>query len=581
MTGWFIKLIAVLESETVDSELLAYVDDILSWEVFRNEEDSYIELLGDLGQLSIDVRYEEFLDRLIVGDDALGQMFSDSLSDVQAKKRYRKLIRVFHPDRGYKPEEWLNYRAEKINLAYQLFLERDMKADVSIDYSTKPNFKSDVDDLGGNDKKFRPKFKYRPSVWRERLGTPQEFQKKILSVLLAISLLLVVFVYWSNKGASQQAFESSISLSSKFQIDKDFNVDNKEVGVYVKDLNAKKILQEADAFLEGNNIGEFEVDATNLSFIVENKVEVSELEVALDQIVSELENANLSIFKEGVNPNSCHSYKDLASSVLKNKKAHSPKLLTKLALRSGPAIKCEVLVVLASGSQVYFESKTEDNLWAKVLVEPSRKILGWADMKELNLSITKQSVAKRTAIKETIKIEPQKKELNEGSRSLVKTQSMYKVPTDLINKQGGVVESEVLNASGPKVVEQNLSKLTGSKPVYLKLVEDLKNFYEEGDSSKMSELYISSGRENEIRSADKIRKYYRKAFARTVNRKFDYVVESYLPEEESTVLVKGRMDLSMELRKTGQINTIDALFTIRLINLGTVYKIVSFEWRRR
>jgi len=96
----------------------------------------------------------------------------------------------------------------------------------------------------------------------------------------------------------------------------------------------------------------------------------------------------------------------------------------------------------------------------------------------------------------------------------------------------------------------------------------------------MSELYIASGRENKIRSSERIRKYYRKAFTRTINRSFKYVVESYRLEEQSTALVKGKMYLSMEMKKSGDVNYINASFTIVMIKLGGGFKIASFEWSR-
>ena len=113
------------------------------------------------------------------------------------------------------------------------------------------------------------------------------------------------------------------------------------------------------------------------------------------------------------------------------------------------------------------------------------------------------------------------------------------------------------------------------------LLEDLKEYYQVGDSQKISGLYISSGRENKIRGAEQIRKYYKKAFKKTTDRKFNYSIESYREEDDSTAVIQGTMNLSLKTIKTGVVEKINATFTIWVFKLGGGYKIVSFEWVRK
>jgi len=195
MIDWISALLKALELETVDAELLNHIDDILDWKVVREQNDGYIKLLQEHGEHSVNVRFEELLDRLIVGDFALGEMFPVGLTDDQAKRRYRKLIRIFHPDKGYKSELWLNYRAEKINKAHQLFAEK--RAEIAkqdtepTSESFEPNYQKPKPKPQPIKKKLNTRFKYKPSVWRERLGDPKQFQKKILTILLVGVSLLV------------------------------------------------------------------------------------------------------------------------------------------------------------------------------------------------------------------------------------------------------------------------------------------------------------------------------------------------------------------------------------------------------
>jgi preprotein translocase subunit Sec63 len=51
-----------------------------------------------------------------------------SASPEHIRTRYRRLIRIFHPDRGYGDSDWLASRAEKINQAYRQLLDGNVNA---------------------------------------------------------------------------------------------------------------------------------------------------------------------------------------------------------------------------------------------------------------------------------------------------------------------------------------------------------------------------------------------------------------------------------------------------------------------
>jgi len=561
MSNWLTKLVKVLDDESVDTSLLNYVDDVLSWEVVRDKDPSYLELLENLGQQNINIRFEELLDRLIVDDFALSEMFPLDLSDAQAKKRYRKLIRIFHPDRGSKPQEWLNSRAEKINLAYRQFVEDETREDGSLasDYKAsdiEPKFKK---------AKFKTKFKYRPSLWRERLGSPQQFQKKILSALLVFSLLLVFFVFWANKEPKVQT--PLLLVGTGDQIDEGPVSEgfSGEGNGYIKEASAQKILQEADEFLKaGDDTVDIEYNANKQLSINSEGEQLAEL----DEFINELEGFDLPVLQERKTVDACHPYPSLSSSALLSEQKETKQLLARLSLRSGPSVECDLLIALPKGSKIYFDSKTQDGLWAKVMVEPDRALLGWIEMKEFRLTSTQQ-------LSVTTK---KKNKVNKFTQPIIQPKPTYKT----VHKQSHINDKQGVRSLSSLTVKPGALKQVKqqSTPKYLELVEKLKLYYEVGDSSDMSDLYISSGRENEIRGKDQIRKYYRKAFSKTKNRKFDYVINSYRIEEQSTAVIKGRMSLSMVTRKNDQRNTIDAQFTILLIKLAEGFKIASFEWQQ-
>ena len=100
MSAWLDKFLNALDIEFIDVELVDHIDDILTWIGEGASNQSYEELEKKYGSVVLSKRLEVFLDGLVVGDSAAGEMFPLILSDEDAKKRYRKLIRIFHPDRG-------------------------------------------------------------------------------------------------------------------------------------------------------------------------------------------------------------------------------------------------------------------------------------------------------------------------------------------------------------------------------------------------------------------------------------------------------------------------------------------------
>jgi len=393
MSDWLTKLVAALELETVNDDLLSYVDDILNWGAVRSQSEPYIKLYEELGEQIINERFEELLDRLLVGDCALGQMFPLSLNEEQAKKRYRKLIRIFHPDRGFKSQVWLNYRAERVNKAYQQFLDNEeVQADISLDdFPEEPLSKKSDNGVKTKVGKFaiKPKFRYRSSIWRERLGSPQEFQKKIVSLLLVVSLFLIFAVYFSNKEAeTSQALVSSPRASTLHSV-QDQSLEEE----YIVDSNAKKILQEANAFFSENE--KVKVDTQFDSEVSsESELPLNGSVVQLGSFINELNEVTFNLEEHKVESDTCHSYVDLSfTSVINNGENKIKKLLSALSMYSGPSADCVLLEKLTKGTEVYMHAQTKDLMWAKVIIaDADRELVGWIDMSKFD---TPDSVTKK------------------------------------------------------------------------------------------------------------------------------------------------------------------------------------------
>jgi hypothetical protein len=120
---WANLLERSIELKFAEPALERYIDDLLVWfsSIEGTEADDLGEkLLARYGADELRLRFEDCIDRLLISNSSKG-MFDTCETKDRAKWRYRKLIRVFHPDKGANSEAWLNFRAEKINGAYRIF----------------------------------------------------------------------------------------------------------------------------------------------------------------------------------------------------------------------------------------------------------------------------------------------------------------------------------------------------------------------------------------------------------------------------------------------------------------------------
>jgi len=478
---WESKLVDALEFGTVDRKQLEYFDEIMSW-ITRGDDDSFLLLQKKIGERELAQRIEEFLDQLVVGDCPLGIMFPLKLNQENAKKRYRQLIRVFHPDRGVKSQEWLNNRAERINKAFEKYNDgEDAGVDFLVEEKDEILDSKPVNKFQTKGVFLKTRFTYQPSVWRERLGNPQQFQRKIISFLIVFSFLLVLLVFYSNQQQETYLIKKKAQIVTS---EKDDQLPL-ELSSYVDDVKVGKMLKEADTLFKSEELvfDEYQGDDSNY----------------IDEVDS-----------SGVT----ESYEFNQKVEVDNQK------------------------------QVNSLSKT---------VESNRENIEKIRVKERHLP---QIVAKKANVSSI-------------GRPKIVTQN------DSIgtSKAAESNQRNTLNVTANK---------TESKSGYSHYINQLKRYYELGDNNGTADLYISSGRENDIRGSDKLRKYYKRAYSRTSNRRFDYVISSVKEDNESAVVIEGRASFSYTsktlLKKTD--NKIEATFTVLLLKVGKEYKIASFDWKK-
>jgi len=562
MTDWKESLVQVLELEAEGLDLAGHVDLVLSWPLSNSDTLIYRNLEKKYGKTILDERIEELLDRIIVGDNSLIDMFPVSMDPESAKKRYRKLMLIFHPDRGVKSEAWLNYRAEKINSEYKKYVDYDRalieneKVSIKSKSKLKKNKKASA----------QVAFKYKPNLWRERLGSPQEFQRKILFILIVFASLLLLLVFLANNQQLPLENESKDLVV-------DLNVDPRQFSIdsYVLNPEAKKILLEADEYFSLNEQGakvdveRSVVDSQESAVVKGAGKDILKLNSSLSATAT-MENGNRGTEKilDAKKPlKSVCDFKEPVESLLAVREKR--KLLFNVEVYQGPSQKCSKLAILKAGDTLQLLSHVENKEWVYIVTSDDL-LAGWVESEVfISSSIEYKGVVKQKAVVESIDNEFEVADLIDRVE---------------VSHPKAIMQVEASNVDFGKAVVKNIA--------YLEIVRKIKDSYERGDSESMASLYMTSGRENKIKGSKKIQEYYKKAFSRTVERNFAYKISSYVEDSRASAVVNGAMSLTFSEIKRLRFSlsggskpkkrTINATFKLVMVKIGDEYKIATFEW---
>ena len=196
MQIWQTLFLQAMESDQIDRKLQPYIDELLAWlgSFSDIENNAFTQtLFSQYSTKKVHLRLYTVLDNLLfiegdgfygVGDDA-----------AQVKKRYRRLMRIYHPDRSIMNASWMNKRAEQINTAYA--------------HRKKNNFRSTPHNLAAfTASPIQTKQGRSPLTAQEKafskLTVPKTqltgamLQRRVLLGLIVLTLLLLLLLYWDN-----------------------------------------------------------------------------------------------------------------------------------------------------------------------------------------------------------------------------------------------------------------------------------------------------------------------------------------------------------------------------------------------
>jgi len=196
------EILKCLEFDETNPRLLPYLDEVLSLvaEINRqnSSDDSALNALSNkMGKDKLRDRIERYVSKTYLeqGDSVQSTLFSQCTAE-SAKVRYRKLISLFHPDKGVNDQAWLNHRSEIINKTYESFKAGKFNNSTS---SVKTNTPINKQSNNFASPQYSKKAKHssKNSFIHKFSGQHEKFKSRLYKGLIATFLALVGLVYLS------------------------------------------------------------------------------------------------------------------------------------------------------------------------------------------------------------------------------------------------------------------------------------------------------------------------------------------------------------------------------------------------
>ena len=213
-TTWEQLLLDGLRSGFPSDELLQHMDDILAWFSRLEDGDGPLEseLVSEFGDLdTVRRNVVVMLDRLLFTSPSSDRTLFGraALRDrEELKRRYGRLMRVFHPDRGYHEASWLTARSEIINTRYKALQKTVSTADPV--YSNGDQREASIGAAVSPKPRPAPAEKsdaqlaFLAALRRHLPESSQKLQQMVVGGLVVFSVLLVTLVYQRNKSFDYQ-----------------------------------------------------------------------------------------------------------------------------------------------------------------------------------------------------------------------------------------------------------------------------------------------------------------------------------------------------------------------------------------
>ena len=635
--SWQQEFINCLELGTTNVRLGDYFENIIA--LMRDSADPKSplnRLVETHSSVWVQLRYEEFLDRLFVSELAASSAFPVDLPVENAKMRFRQLIRVFHPDRGAHEEAWLNYRAERINQTYKDYQVKKAKRPSSIEVNLS---EKKIATPPPPTNKVNSTIKYKPNALRERFGNADVVQRRIVLGLCLGASILVLLVFLSSSdpiNSASKKQDGNVSEGVKTGVDVIESENLLEPPIREVE-EVKEILAEAPWLDEENT--DFEITDSDVpeldNFADSRSSNFSSFDTNLDEAVTLSKTSRLSVDRESVSElgqNTGSGY--VSSKGEKSVQSLSPQSVSSTKITSKPKVEIAKETKLSKPVSLKNQSdkKVEiaKSVQNKKLNNSSRNQSKWSSSqsKSCDISIGEKlplnSVRMKVLVNSNIRQRPNvacnilsnvlmDEEVEVLQRVLQKDGQWFNI---VLSRNGvaskGWIYGELLEVvedkvevvaskeivsepiltdsinSGEQVNDENIREneenIEDAVNVQLKQVlgvlDNLQSAYEAGDVGLLAALYTSRGRENFIIGNGGLKRFYKWQFPRTYARKIQFNIDSHNFVSDTEVRLKGTAFTSYKFVKNDKSKVRTASAKFILVKVGDAFKIKSFDWKK-
>ncbi len=215
--SWYLGIKNSLTTGEFDSSLEFHLDELLEvgQSVLNGNQagETNIEHLRGLMRLtdveekggghSFRFKFEQLVNQVLFENAIeLNKLFPPNLQPETARKRYQRLIGLFHPDRGVHPSQWLHERFRRVTAEYKLFLADSRSEQAQLELSNKSLQSQAEHETAHSIKPTRFSFTYNPDYWRKRLGSPDKLVRRVLllvGALVTINIIVAVLSIITDK----------------------------------------------------------------------------------------------------------------------------------------------------------------------------------------------------------------------------------------------------------------------------------------------------------------------------------------------------------------------------------------------
>lgn len=541
MADFVSQVYEYFELGVVDESLSACVDQLASLYAKIEKEnmpDEFERLTKTFTSDRLLDQLSDLIARLVItSGDCEKTLFPVGMSKDARHKRYRSLIRIFHPDKGVKEPAWLNHKAEILNRAFNNAKNRS--PDIAVDIID--SVVSDQRSASKTHARKKSGITYNSVELRQLFGDASTFRNRFLVTVFCVSALMIGGMILSTVEFKREV-SPDVPLTSGVNQDGDDLNNSADIDLtdVVSSVRANTLIANDDFYAVD--------DAAPIS----NKLEAAYQR--LEQQASnrdESENNIIGFSEEaGFGSNLRHSESVV---VPKNSQAND---------------SVEVLVEPVGNLKdkvVDLESISETGINAA-------NVLG-AKIGRKNIKSSQAKIKPLSAWPATSSTPSNQTILPIASeRNSSRDKKPKAVAADTLMPE--IIQPDLIKSYNPPLTEKNRS----SREVADEVLEVFAQSYNAGTLEPLINLFDDSLVYGERLGKTDLLNEYIVMFERSNYRHVKYHIFDSYKKEQGDVFIKGSIKLKSSMKNTKKISNTNFTFDMQLKKIASDFKIVRYSW---